>query len=67
MQRLSEGYRQRDIRVMLQRHLRSELESNEDSLQNIVHRDQAIHGNDIYNIYRKAQEAAYKKHMYAAG
>ncbi|KAF7726594.1 hypothetical protein EC973_008639, partial [Apophysomyces ossiformis] len=55
--RISEGYRQRDIRVSLQRHF-WRFEDND--IPN--YRDSAVHMEDIYNIFRKISEGAYKLH-----
>jgi hypothetical protein len=69
LQKLREGYGRRDIRAAIQRHFNErirdlfpEVTSSSSSSVYVVHRDQFIHSEDVYNIYKKVQELSYKKH-----
>ncbi|KAG2237682.1 hypothetical protein INT48_009620, partial [Thamnidium elegans] len=69
MQKRIEGYECRDVRVSIQRQLNTYIQSNlhiiigENYNNNyaIIHRDQIIDQNEVYNQYKKIQETAYKK------
>ncbi|ORE06196.1 hypothetical protein BCV72DRAFT_262886 [Rhizopus microsporus var. microsporus] len=69
LQELREDYGRRDIRAAIHCHfnerirdLFSEAASSSSSSVYAVHRDQFVHSEDVYNIYRKIQELSYKKH-----
>lgn len=64
-ERLREGYRKRDTRIAIQSNFVEYIKANnlgdESSYNTIVHRDQLVHATEIYNIYKKIQEAFYKR------
>ena len=69
LQKLREGYGRRDVRTAIQRHFNErirclfpEAASSSSSSVYGVHRDQFVHSEDVYNIYKKVQELSYKKH-----
>ncbi|CEG75305.1 hypothetical protein RMATCC62417_10370 [Rhizopus microsporus] len=57
-QRLQEGYNTRSVRFAMHRAFRSQNETS----TSIPHRDNFIHSEDVYNIFRKVFERAYKRH-----
>lgn len=68
--RLRDGYRKRDAIVSIQRSFRKYIQSNLrvevegeglDVSHHIIHRDQVVHDDEIYNIFKKIQEVAYKR------
>ncbi|KAG1174053.1 hypothetical protein G6F70_003569 [Rhizopus microsporus] len=58
LQRLQEGYNTRSVRFAMHRAFRSHNEAS----TSIPHRDNFIHSEDVYNIFRKVFERAYKKY-----
>lgn len=70
MQKLTKGYECRDVRVSIQRQLNSYIQNNfhiiitdqQNNHQDVIHKDQVIDYNEVYNQYKKIQETAYKKH-----
>ncbi|CEG72804.1 hypothetical protein RMATCC62417_08292 [Rhizopus microsporus] len=58
LQRLQEGYNTRNVRFAMDRAFRSHNEAS----TSILHRDNFIHSEDMYNIFRKVFERAYKRH-----
>ncbi|ORE09532.1 hypothetical protein BCV72DRAFT_302765 [Rhizopus microsporus var. microsporus] len=69
LQKLRAGYGGRDIRAAIQRHFNERIkdffpEAANSSLSSVyvVHRDQFIQSEDVYNIYKKVQGLLYKKH-----
>jgi hypothetical protein len=71
LQKLKEGFMYRDIRLSVQRQLTQYAQQNinvqvdgapTDQLNEIVHRDQLLDGNAVYNQYTKIHEKAYKRY-----
>ena len=66
LQKLRESYGRRDTRASIQRHFNEEIRdlfpeaANSSSSVYVVHRDQFVHSEDRYDIYKKAQELLYK-------
>ena len=58
LQRLQEGYNTRSVRFTMHRAFRSHNEAS----TSILHRDNYIHSEDVYNIFRKVFERAYKRY-----
>jgi hypothetical protein len=71
MQKLVEGYECRDIRVLTQRQLNQHIQKNfnivvngnNSTINSIIHRDQVVDPNEVYNQYKRIQERFYKKHI----
>lgn len=70
MQRLREGYSKRDTRIAIQANFRNYIMANINSAADInggsvdnfvVHRDQMVDANEIYNMYKKIVESFYKR------
>ncbi|KAG1138593.1 hypothetical protein G6F37_010815 [Rhizopus arrhizus] len=63
--RLNEGYGKRDTRISIQKNYRmymQNLSANfSGSSSSVMHRDQMVHADEIYNIYKKIQEKFYKR------
>ena len=63
--RLNQGYRNRNTRLEIQQNYRQYMQnlSRDFSLSTntVSHRDQMVHTNEIYNIYKKIQESFYKR------
>jgi hypothetical protein len=67
MQKLREGYGKRDTRAAIRHHFNErirgfEAASSSSSSAYVVHRNQFVHSEDVYNVYKKTQESSYKKH-----
>ncbi|CAO3644781.1 unnamed protein product [Mucor hiemalis] len=63
MERLREGYNKRDCRIAIQKDFRKftrDLLTSSDP-DHVFHRDQIVHQDEVYNIYKKIQEAFYRK------
>lgn len=67
MERLRKGYSKRDCRIAIQNDFRKYI-ANEGLLSDnsgnnlpVLHRDQVVHADEIYNMYKKIQESSYKK------
>ncbi|CEG74033.1 hypothetical protein RMATCC62417_09306 [Rhizopus microsporus] len=58
LQRLQEGYNARSVRFAMHRAFHSHNEAS----TSIPHRDNFIHSEDVYNIFRKVFDRAYKRH-----
>ncbi|KAI9362835.1 hypothetical protein BD770DRAFT_300583, partial [Pilaira anomala] len=63
--RLREGYRKRDTRLSIQKNYREYMRGLTKDISattnTILHRDQIVHADEIYNIYKKIQESFYKR------
>ncbi|CEG65970.1 hypothetical protein RMATCC62417_02636 [Rhizopus microsporus] len=57
MQRLREGYNKKDFRKFT----RGFLMLPEDSNSQVLHRDQMVHQDEVYNLYKIVQESLYRK------
>ncbi|KAL7323439.1 hypothetical protein PS15p_211343 [Mucor circinelloides] len=64
MQRLNEGFAVRASRLAIQnnfhQYLRDNIATDASFGSSIVHRDQMVHADEIYNLYKKIQEKSYK-------
>ncbi|ORE13068.1 hypothetical protein BCV71DRAFT_279290 [Rhizopus microsporus] len=58
LQRLQEGYNTRSVSFAIHRALRSHNEA----AACILHRDNLIHSEDVYNVFRKVFERVFKRH-----
>ncbi|CEG69960.1 hypothetical protein RMATCC62417_05944 [Rhizopus microsporus] len=65
MQRLREGYNKRDYRIAIQKDFRKFtrdfLMLPKDSNSQVLHRDQIVHQDEVYNLYKIVQESFYRK------
>lgn len=65
MQRLREGYSKKDCRIAIQKDfhkfIRDFLMLPEDSNSQVIHRDQIVHQDEVYTLYKMAQESFYRK------
>lgn len=70
MQKLVEGYDCRDIRISIQRELNQHIQEKfnivvdgNDSINSIIHRDQVIDSNEVYNQYKKKSRKSLQRKM----
>lgn len=64
VERLREGYNKRDCRVAIQKDFRKYLRENlllSDGSIQVIHRDQLVHQDEVYNLFKKIQESSYRK------